>query len=209
MTGESRWWRFLWPAVLVAVPCLVYLQTLGYPFQYDDFHSIVDNYHLRDPRNLLAFFVDPTLFSARPEHAMYRPLLLVTLALNWAVSGSATWSYHLVNLALHAGCGLLLWRIGHLLLGDRDAAGVGALVFALHPINSEAVCYLSSRSETLAAFFVLLGFSLFLRRRQQGGGMVLLVAAFSAGLLAKSTAAVLPALILAHDLLWTPGQVGR
>ena len=194
---------------LVCLPLLVYLNSLQNPFHYDDLHSIVDNPHIRELKNIPAFFVDPTLFSVEPGNAMYRPLLLSTFALNYAISGYQVWSYHLVSVLLHLGCVLLVWEIGRMLLWSDAAAGTAALVFGLHPINTEPLNYISSRSEVLAGFFLLLCFWAFLRRRERGGGLLLLVTAFVAGLLSKSTVIVLPALFLAGDLVFWPTRLRR
>jgi len=194
--------RWVWFLALVCLPIAVYLNSLQNPFHYDDIHSIVDNPHIRQLGNIPGFFADPTLFSAQAENAMFRPLLLTTFAVNYAISGYEVWSYHLVGILLHAGCVLLVWGIGRYLLGDDLAAGFGALVFGLHPINSESINYISSRSEVLAGFFILLGFWGFLKYRDRRRGIILIVGAFSAGLLSKSTVVVLPALLLAWNLVF-------
>ena len=157
---EKKW---IWYLALICLPMAVYLNSIQNPFHYDDIHSIVDNPHIRQLGNIPSFFVDPTLFSAQEENAMFRPLLLTTFAVNYAISGYEVWSYHLVGILLHAGCVLLVWGIGRQLLKEDLAAGLGALIFGLHPINSEAINYISSRSEVLAGFFILLGFWGFLR----------------------------------------------
>ena len=193
--------RLLWRSVLVCLPLLVYLNSLQNPFHYDDLHSIVENPHIRELRNIPAFFVDPTLFSAESGNAMYRPLLLSSFALNYAISGHQVWSYHLGSILLHLGCVLLVWEIGRMLLGSDAAAGTAALVFGLHPINTEPLNYISSRSEVLAGLFLLLGLWAFLRRRESGGGLMWLAVAFVAGLLSKSIVIVFPALLLGYDLI--------
>ncbi len=195
-------WRSRHLGLLVLlVPVLVYLNSFGNPFHYDDRHAIVDNPHIRSLAELPAFFVDPSLFSANPEYAMYRPLLLCTFALNHALSGYEVWSYHLVNLALHLWAVWLVFRIGQLLLGDRAWAGMAALVFGVHPVNSEAVNYISSRSEVLAGACFLAALLCFLQRR----GALWVSGAFLAGLLSKSTAVVLPAALVLHQLI-VPGR---
>jgi protein O-mannosyl-transferase len=191
-----------WYLALICLPMAVYLNSLQNPFHYDDIHSIVDNPHIRQLGNIPGFFVDPTLFSAQVGNAMFRPLLLTTFAVNYAISGYDVWSYHLVGMLLHAGCVLLIYGIGRHLLKDDLAAGFGALIFGLHPINSESINYISSRSEVLAGFFILLGFLGFLRFRDRRSGLILVVGAFAAGLLSKSTVVVLPALLLAWNLVF-------
>ncbi|MBI2505309.1 MAG: tetratricopeptide repeat protein [Candidatus Latescibacteria bacterium] len=174
--------------LLAGLAVLAYANSLQGSFHYDDFHSLLNNPHLRSLGQVPAFFVDPSYFSADPDKAMYRPLLLVTYALNYAVGEYATLGYHLVNLALHLGCALLVWRLG--LQGGAGQAGAwaAALLFALHPLATEPVNYISSRSESLAALGYLGSLSLFLGRRQ---GAALLC--FALALLSKEMAITLPA----------------
>ena len=115
------------------------MNSLGNPFHYDDSHSIVNNLHIRDLGNIPAFFHDPTLFSEDPESAMFRPLLLTSFALNYAVSELQVWTYHAVQIVFHVLCVLLLFSIAKELAGSTLAAGAGALAFAVHPIATEPV----------------------------------------------------------------------
>ncbi len=157
--------RWSFRLTLLVLPVLVYLNALDGPFVYDDLHSIADNPHIRQLRNVPRFFVEPELFSVHPANAMYRPLLLVTYAVNHAVSGSAVWSYHVVNVSLHALATLVLFFLGSHCLRTPHAAAGAALLFGLHPVNTETVNYISSRSELLAGLFVLLGLWAYLARR--------------------------------------------
>jgi len=96
--------RQRWQAVvLTIVVCAAYANSLQGSFQYDDFHSIVRNSSLRDLGNLPAFFTDPETFSGDADKAMYRPVLLASLALNHALHGYKVEGYHAVNVMLHAG----------------------------------------------------------------------------------------------------------
>ncbi len=144
---------------LVAVVILglaAYLPSLGNPFHYDDFHSLVDNPHIRTWASLPAFFTSPEVFSSDPRAAMYRPLVLVSYAVNYSLSGDAPWSYHALNLAVHLAVAWAVYRLGRRWTGGPAGAVMAMAVVALHPINSEAVNYVSSRSESLCALFLLL-----------------------------------------------------
>ena len=76
-------------ALLALVVGAVYANSMAGSFHYDDFHSLVLNPHIRSLEKLPGFFVDPGLFSVDAEKSMYRPLLLVSYALNyaWAAMG--------------------------------------------------------------------------------------------------------------------------
>ena len=99
------------------VASLLYANTLGHGFHYDDFHSVVHNPHIRSLENLPAFFTDPQLFSTDPQQAMYRPVLLVTYALNYAWGAEAPLGYHLVNILLHGANAALVVLLGGTLFG--------------------------------------------------------------------------------------------
>jgi len=177
-----------------------YANSFGGGFHFDDSHVLEQNPFIRSLRHVPRFFVDPNTTTVLRENEDLRPLLLLTFALNYAVSGSATWSYHAVNLVLHWSAVLLVFRIvrDHLWLGD-DAlavAAASALVVALHPLNTEPVDYLSARSALLTTVFSLAAFDATARARPRWA-VVLLAAA----LLTKAIAATLPLAVAGYALL--------
>jgi hypothetical protein len=128
-----------------------------------------------------------------------RPLLKLSYALNNSAGGLA--GFHLANLLIHLGCVLLAWRVLARLLapGHARAAALGALLFALHPVNTEAVTLLSGRSVSLATLGML-GSLLAL----YAGRRALSLGCFAAALAVRETAVVLPALAVLC-LAWTGG----
>ena len=124
---------------LIALVCgLCYINFGGGAFHYDDFHSLVENPHIRSLANLPAFFADPTTFSADAEKKMYRPLLLVSYALQPALHGYEPLGYLLGNLLLHITASILVGAIAGQVLGDRRAGLVSALFFAAPPLADRA-----------------------------------------------------------------------
>src|SRR2546429_9613436 len=137
-------------AILFAlVIAAVYANGLTIPFQFDDEHALEHNPAIRSLANIPRFFVDPNTSTVLRENKDLRPVLLTTFALNYAVSGDATWSYHVLNLVLHWLAVLLVFRIvrAHLWLGaDAVAVAAGAaLAMGAHPLPTAAVGYLSAR----------------------------------------------------------------
>ena len=203
------------PWGLGALALLVYVPALGGGFLFDDHHLVVENAFLREPRTLWRFFLHP-LTSTQVAGDMYRPLTTATLMLNYACSGLRPFGYHLLNLLLHVVNGLLVWRLLRLLLPERStwAAAFGAALFLLHPVHSNAVAYVTSRSTLLAACGVL--GSLVAYRisrsapRARTPWRLLSLAAFTGALLSKETGIVLPGLLVLADLtVWShrlPGQ---
>ena len=193
--------RWSVPLVMAGVIAAAYANSLDVPFAFDDWHAIEQNPAIRDLVNLPRFFTDPTTFSVLRENRDLRPLLVLSLALNYQVSGLAPWSYHLVNLVLHWIVCLLVFRIvrDHLWLGPGEAMPVAlaaALLVAVHPLNTEAVNYISSRSALLTTACYLGAFDAAVRRRW---GIACLLAA--AAMLTKSIAVTLPLAVVMYLLL--------
>ena len=197
-------------ALLIAVAvAAVYANSLDNSFQFDDRHSIVENHHLRSTANIPAFFSQPEYFSRDPEKAMYRPLLLVTFALNYAWGQYEVCGYHLVNIALHLLCALCAWGVLRHLDQPPCMSLLGALFFAVHPLASEPVNYISSRSELMAAAGVLGGLLCYLQGVWSGRWVWHGVSALclAAGVLSKSVALALPVWILLWE--WERGHLRR
>ena len=202
-----------WTLVLVA-SLAVYSNSFENGYHYDDEHSIQFNESIRSLANVPAFFVDPGAFSDDPSKGMYRPLLLITFTLNYTLNqaleldGYDVRGFHVVNLLLHAFTACFLWWLVALHTGRRDTALVAGLLFALHPLGTEPVNYLSSRSEGLASFFYMIGLTLYVRAvavRAAGFDHRWLAASWAVlalGLLSKSTVITLPAVVMLYDYLF-------
>ncbi len=175
-------------------------------FHYDDFHSIVHNPHLRSLENVPRFFGDPALFSADAKQAMYRPVVLTTYALNYALDGLEPRSYRLFNIFVHALNAVLVVYLVHALARLPAIAWTAALCFAFHPLSVESVQYISSRSESLMALG-LLSALLCYQRWQAAGGLHwygLSLGAFALSILSKSVGCV--GLLLLPLCDWLQGR---
>jgi protein O-mannosyl-transferase len=183
------------PLLLALVTVAVYLPALGASFQFDDWSVIVG-----DPRvaSLAAWW------ESMPG---IRPLLKLSYALNHA-AGSGPAGFRLVNILLHAGNVVLLHELLRRVLregrladevGARTAAAIAAVVFALHPVQTECVTYVSGRSTLLATGFALAAL-LAARQRAPGGdpwrGRFIALPLLAAAIAAKETAAVTPLAML-------------
>ena len=173
--------------------CAVHLNGLGNGFHYDDFHSLVDNPHIRSLENIPLFFSAPSTFSVRPENAM-------TVA---SPSG-----YHLFNTLLHGGNAALVFLLLLALCRHAIIALIAALLFAVNPLSAESVNYISSRSELLMACFFLVACLAYIRFGCTGSwlwyGMA--VAGGILALLVKSVAVVLVAVLILSDWFLQDGK---
>ena len=183
---------------IVAVAC--YVNSTTGSFHYDDFHSIVENTSIRSLENLPRFFVDPELFSGDVGKGMYRPLLLITFALNYGIHGYEVAGYHFFNIVLHALTACLVWRLSVIVVACERSALIAAFLFAVHPLASEPVNYISSRSELLSVFLYIGAFLFHVNRSNRLAISWGAIGLYAFGLLSKSTVLTLPAALLLYEV---------
>lgn len=193
--------------VLIAATILAYVNSFGTAFQFDDRAAI-----LQDPR------LSGVSRFAGEIPGMIRPLLKLSFLADRRLYGKDPAGYHLLNLLLHCGSGLLLFGILREASKRQPSAAKSdalafftALFFLLHPIQTEAVTYISGRPTGMAAFFCLFSLYLFLEAAQcepprkrfaiyYAGALL----SFMLALLSKETAVVLPALLLVWHFIFRP-----
>lgn len=191
--------RRLQIGLLLAVSALCYSNTLGNGFTMDD-----ELYIFRNPQVTSPSFHN--LFHPNVASKVFRPVTFATLSANWLLGATHAFTYHLTNLMLHAGAGLVLFFLLLTLLEALvDAATIAfaaALLFATHPIHTEAVASIVGRSELLAAGFLFGAWLLHLRDRPFLSGFC-----FICALLSKESAIVfLPMLLIVDQVrgAWKP-----
>ncbi len=153
--------------VITLAAILVYSNSLSVPFQFDDQISIQGNPAIRDISNLKAIFqFSPTRF-----------FTYVTFAVNYYFHGLDVFGYHLVNLIIHICAAVLVMWFVHLLLMSpemnrlmpaapkQSLALCAALVFALHPVQTQAVTYIVQRLASLATVFYVATMCLYINGR--------------------------------------------
>jgi len=179
---------------------LAYLGALHNPFVYDDRLTVVENASLRTPSDLRFLF----------GYSLFRPLVNLSYAADYALWGLDPFGYHLTSLALHVVNVGLVYTLALRMAGAARApvAAVPAALFAVHPLMTEAVGYVSGRSEVLCGLFFLAG--LLLARRAllslRLRDTALAVVAMLLALAAKEVAAGFPLVVLAYDRLLLEGS---
>jgi protein O-mannosyl-transferase len=182
--------------LVVAAVLIAYGNALANGFVWDDLYLVVGNPAIKDWTRAPRLFTSD-LFPGGMASGYYRPLQALTYLVDYRSWGLAPFGFHLTNVALHATVAVLLYRVGVRVLGSAFAALAAALLFALHPLHVEAVAYVAGRADPLAAACMLVAVLGFLRG--DGRGRVVSVAAFCAALLARESAAILPALLVLLD----------
>lgn len=97
-----------------------------------------------------------TLLTHSGSHKSYRPLCTLSFRINHAIGGMDPWGYHLVNILLHAAVTGLFTNFSRILFGDGYWTLIAGLLFASHPIHTEAVAGIVGRADIGACLFFLL-----------------------------------------------------
>lgn len=187
MMGKNG--RFFAIALILGAVVLAYFNAFSGAFQYDDFNVIVDNERVH---SLAAWLGDLRGI---------RPLLKLSYTLNW-VAGPGPWGFHLVNLALHGANGLLAFTLLKRFAPNDEDAGLmalaAALIFVLHPAQTEAVTYICGRSTSLMTLFYLASLVAYIQGRELGlrAWNLMSVLFFLLACLTKETALTLPIALL-------------
>jgi len=194
--------RWVMAGIVFAVAA-AYWSSLNGAFVFDDGPGIVDNPTLRHPGEIGRLLAPP---GEQAGTVGGRPLLNLSLALNFARGGLHVEGYHALNLLIHAGSALLLFGIARGTLGDRAfwLAALIALIWALHPLQTQAVTYVIQRAESLMGLFYLLTLFCFIR-----GWKVAAVAACLAGMCTKEPMVSAPVLVFLYDRTFVAGSFAR
>jgi len=191
--------------VVALVALAIYLPAIDAPFVFDDLMIVQDNTFVTENDAgaiLTSGYWDGHDQEMGRQQALYRPLTVLSYAWNWALVGDLPGGFRIVNILLHALASVLVTALVGRLTGSRLAAICGGLVFAAHPVHTEAVTYVSGRADLLAAVGFLGAWLAHAWRPERGrrGLLLLSLTLFALGLLAKEMAATLPAVLMLFDL---------
>lgn len=190
------WFGLLSIGLIATVAFLVYGESLGNAFvDWDDVQLIVQN-------PLIRTFSPRIFFSYDPE--LYVPLTLLTFQIEHALFGFNALIFHLDSLLLHIANALLVGWFLLILLRNRWAACLGALLFAVHPLHVESVAWVSARKELLWAFFFLLTVIAYELGREDRRWRLMSMLFLTLSLLSKPTALLTPFVLLLLD--WRRGE---
>jgi len=227
----SRWWIALAACSLTVAALAAYWPSFAGVFVYDDEPAILRNPTIRQLWPLSGALQPPA-----DATVSGRPVANLSFAVNYALSGTRVWSYHAANFLIHLCAGLTLFGIVRRTRvpgrqeapavtheDDRRPAGDGggvaghptllalviALLWTLHPLQTESVTYVVQRVESLMALFFLLTFYCFIRSlasphplRWRGLAVVLCLL----GMGTKEVMATAPVLLLLYDRTFVGGS---
>ncbi|XP_033017662.1 protein O-mannosyl-transferase TMTC3 [Lacerta agilis] len=154
-------------ALIVGVVAACYWNSLFCGFVFDDVSAILDNKDLHPSTPLKNLFLNDfwgTPMSEERSHKSYRPLTVLTFRLNYLFSELNAVSYHFLNVIFHAVVCIVFLKVCKLFLDNRSSL-VASLLFAVHPIHTEAVTGVVGRAELLSSIFFLAAFLSYTRSR--------------------------------------------
>jgi tetratricopeptide (TPR) repeat protein len=202
---------------LAVAGAAVYSNSLSGPFIFDDLDTIIDR---AEGSGLWSLW---NAFAERPQLPLAgRPVASLSFALNYWAGGRDVRGYHAVNLAIHLGCALALFGIvdrtlrREVFLGRFDRAGpwpalIVALIFTVHPLQTESVTYITQRTELLAGVFLL--FTLYAAIRawedsRPGLWSGAAVVSCALGMASKEVMVAAPLAVLLYDWVFTRHPMG-
>ena len=202
----------------LALGLLPHLSTLHAGLTYDDRDFVQNNAAIQSVGAALGSFIRP-FPPHQPERGLYRPLTALSYAVDHQLGGGVAWVFHATNLLLYGLTLVVIVVVLRRLDPVSDpVALIVTLLFALHPVHCEVVDSVAGRGELLALLLALLALGAFhnarahLHSAREGAGRLGWLAAsvtlYALAMLSKETAAVLPAVLVAHLALW-PGASRR
>lgn len=194
---------------LILACFLVFANSLSGDFVFDDAQQIVNNPALFSWSNLIkAFTTDVWAFQRETgvkniPPPYYRPLFTVYLTVGYQLFGLWQQGWHLLNLAVHTGATILVFRFFQLLTENKTRLSfIAALFFALLPVHVESVSWISGVPDPLAALFYLPSAMFYIHWRKSGDkkNLVYALVLYFLALLSKETPIVLPAILFIWEI---------
>ena len=152
---------------LVAIGFSLYAVNLNNKLFWDDDDWIINNpaVHSLSWSNIKFWFTHNTLAGIGMKSNYYRPFLFFTFAINYVIDGIKPFGYHLLSNLIHIGNAVLIFYIFFLATRKKLIALLSAFFFLIHPLQTEAVTYISGRGDPLVVLFMLLSLLFFLKSK--------------------------------------------
>lgn len=190
---------------------LAYANSLGGDFVFDDIDQIVENHDIRSWDNIgRAFTTHVWAFRERPDilrapipPPYYRPIFTVVFTVGYQLFGLWPQGWHLLTLLLHILCSVGIFYVLLMLSERKGAAAVTALLFAVFPLHSESVSWISGMTDPLFGVFFLSSFYYYLKFRKSGnrGPLLAALGLFAVAAFSKETALSLVVLVFAYEVI--------
>lgn len=200
--------------ILAVIGIVIFANALPNKMFWDDDDGIIKNAYIQDGRFLPKYFSENMIAGAGLSSNYWRPALLVSYALEWRVWQNWPPGFHATNIIIHIINAILVFYLLWRLFKNWLLSFLPALFFLIHPLQTEAVTYVSGRADPMYALFTLLALIFYLKSKkkklsakQSRRYRLLPPVFFILALMSKETAIVLPGLVLLVDVfLWYKSQ---
>lgn len=191
--------------VLIAVlSAVVYLNALPGGFVWRDIPLVRDNPYLTSWSFLPTLLNNPVQLEAPDPVIYYRPLTMISFLADRHLWGDTTTGYHLVNLLLHVLVSLCFYRLAVTVTAKRRTALLIALLFAVHPVHTEAVTHIASRGMLLSSLLLLIAVNSCIRQERGLSAIrwTIIIVCYGLALLSQESVLVFPLLLLVYYLIF-------
>src|SRR3989338_6163762 len=197
--------------LFIVVGFAIYANAFQNQMFWDDNDSILNNLYVHEWGYFMKYFRENLIAGAGFFSNFWRPILLSVFSLEWHLWGGWSAGYHFVSTAFHIANAILIFRILHTLFQKYRVAILTALIFLVHPLQTESVTYIAGMADPLSVFFILLGIFFFLKFRAsdvtpwKSRFYLLSLLMYALALMSKETAIIMPALLIISDFFLEKG----
>jgi len=187
--------------LIIVLGIAVYANSVSGKFLWDDRHLIEENAHIKSASGFSKILAGNIRMGAKRKSSAYRPVQILSYALDYKFWKLNPLGYHITNVALHIVTSFVVYWLVLVLFRDKVLSFLTAVFFVVHPIHTGAVSYISGRADMLGATFMLLAFIFYLNRHDRESSKLphmLTLFFYSLALLSRESALVLPLLILLY-----------
>src|SRR3989344_7689159 len=190
--------------ILIVVGSFIYSFNLNNELFWDDNDWILNNgfVHEISWSNVKFWLTHNTLAGVGLQSNYYRPFLFFTFALNYVISWTNPFGYHLLSNLIHIANGILVFSILYLVFRRKLLAFLTSLIFLVHPLQTEAITYIAGRGDALVTMFMLASLLLFYLAESKSKGLldwrkILSLVSLVLALLSRETGIIFPVLAMA------------
>ena len=186
--------------LILSTAFLIYSPSLKNNFIWDDFHLIVNEPNIRSFEKLPVAF-KTHLFQNVGGSNFYRPVQTISFMLDYAIWRLNPFGYHLTNILFHLLNVILVYFFVSRIFKNPDIALLTSLIFAIHPINTEALAYISGRADPLSVFLFLSALLCYIRFKDGDKKPLFFFSLllFTVSLLTKEAVLIFPLILILYD----------
>ncbi|MDD5449398.1 MAG: tetratricopeptide repeat protein [Candidatus Omnitrophica bacterium] len=197
-------------ALIIILGFAAYANSVGGRFVDDDDVLIRDNAFIKSRPGLANIFKADIGTGAGSRYSFYRPIQMLTYALDYRIWKLNVVGYHLTGILLHVITALCVYWLTAILFGDKMMSVLVALFFVVHPVHTVVVNYISTRAEILYLLFFLIAFIFYIKSLHADNitPYLVIISSYALALLSKENSLILPALLLLYHYTFKK-KIGR